>query len=186
MNYNNKYYFLSTDIFSTLRIYVFTTLFIISIFVVINLNIWLAVIATSSLLAIKLIFDIGYIYVDHYTNKIIIRNLFRNISIKNIQPIEYWWNYDFQESDLENDQKSNSRSNKVIVNLVLKNDTKRIRFKESIRLDTRHPNDTIHLEKFNTKNTYTISIQRVDKLMTFLESNLKNDQFSIEDRYLKL
>ena len=153
--------------------------------VILTIDIWLAVITTSSLLVLKLIFDTGYIYVDNYTNRIIIKNLFRNISIQNIQPIEYWWNYDFQETDLENDQKSNSRSNKVIVNLVLKNDSKRIRFKESIRLDTRHPNDAIHLEKFNNQNTHTICIQRVDKLMIFLESNLKHDQYCIEDRYLK-
>lgn len=191
MTYNNKYYFIGTDLFSALRVYIFSVLILTSIIVlaITSLSIWYAFIFTTIILAIMLLLDTGSISVDGYGKKIIIKKLFSEISINNIDPFEYWWNYDFNTGSIEGDNEYNktggSRSNKIIVNLALKNQDKRIAFIESIALDTRHPNDAIYLEEFNNKSTHTIYIQRIDKLMLFLNSNLQNDYFFIDKHYIK-
>ena len=185
----NKYYFLCTDLFSTLRIFVFSTLIITSVLVVAKSNLWYAAIITTSILIVKLLWDFGYVSVDSSNKQIIVRKPFRKISITNIAPYEYWWNYEFLVGSIEGESDSNERwkstSNKVIVNLVLKNKNTSIAFNETIMLDTRHPNDAIYLEKSCEKNAHTVSIQRVDKLMKFLERHYPVDQFKIDDNYIQ-
>ena len=136
-----------------------------------------------------LLLDTGSISVDSNSKKIIIKKLFSEISINNIDPYEYWWNYDFNTGSIEGDNEYNktggSRSNKIIVNLVLKNQNKRITLIETISLDTRHPNDAIYLEEFNNKSTHTIYIQRIDRLMQFLEHHYFDGQFTIDENFLK-
>lgn len=183
----NKYYFLGTDLFSLLRVYVFSTLLLIAIFVVTATNIIIAPIITTLITAIKLASELGSIQVKNST-EILIKTVFHKTHIKDIKPFHYWWNYDFNTGSIDdisnNDKKWKSRSNKVIVNLILKNDNKNIHFKETITLDTRHPNDAIYLEEF--ENQYDIiPVQRIDKLMTFLNDNYIQDRFTINEKFRK-
>ena len=190
MTFNNKYYFIETDLFSALRVYIFSFLILTSIIVlaITSLSIGFAFIFTSTLLAILLFLDTGYIYIDS-DNKIIIKKLFSTRTISNIDHYEYWWNYDFNTGSIEGDNEFNktgkSRSNKIIVNLVLKNQTTRIAFIETIALDTRHPNDAIYLEEYNNISTHTIHVQRIDRLMKFLKLHCSEDQFIIEEGFRK-
>ncbi len=187
MNVSSKYYFLSTDLFAFVRVYVFATLLLVAIFVLTSTDISLAPILTSLFATLKLVSDFGYIQVNNFS-EILIRKFFRKTYIDNIDPYHYWWNYDFQMK-LNSDEKSNtpkweSRSNKVIVNLTLKNKDQRIQFKETITLDTRHPNDAIYLDKIKHEDTI-IPVQRVDKLMLFLKENYVKGQFKIAEEFDK-
>lgn len=189
MIYNNKYYFIETDLFSALRVYIFSFLFLTSIIVLVitSLSIWYAFIFTSIILAVILLLESGYISVDNYSKKITVKKLLSEISISNIDHYEYWWNYDFNTGSIEGDNEYNktggSKSNNIIVNLVLKNHNKRIAFIETIALDTRHPNDAIYLEQFNNKRSHTVYVQRIDWLMQFLDLNIPGGLFTIDENY---
>ena len=186
----NKYYFLGTDLFPTLRLYIYSTLILVSIFVFVHIDIRIAIAITSSILTLLLILDSGFVIVDIYNKNIVIKNIYGKIVMSSIDPYEFWWNYEFDHGKIIADHAAierrwKSRSNKVIVNLVLKNRTQRIRFKETIMLDTRHPNDAIYLEEYNNENTSIFYVQRIDKLMIYLQDNLKESEFTIDQKYRK-
>ena len=186
---DSKYFFLETDLFFTFRVFIISTLILVSVLIFTTLSLWYALAISTVALLFKLALDIGYISTESNINKITIRKLFKNVHINNTEPYEYWWNYGFQSGSIQEDlnlkNESNSRSNLVIVNLVLKNTNMRIAFKESIMLDTRHPNDAIYLEEFNTINHHVFCVQRVDKLMQFLETHLDQNQFAIQEDFIK-
>lgn len=191
MTINKKYYFIETDLFAALRFYIYATLILTSIIVLYfpTISLWMVLLLTSILLGFELLIDSGCVMVDEIQNDIIIRKLFLHASLNQIKSFEYWWNYDFhvgtKEENEEHDKKWTSRTNQVIVNLVLKNKNERIAFQETIRLDTRHPNDALHLEEFNNMSTHTFRIQRIDKLMQFLETYLPDQQWEIDGNFKK-
>lgn len=189
MTINNKYYFISTDLFHWFRLYLFLTLILIALCVVSSINISLSPLVTTLLFALKLLMDSGQITVINSTQLQINRTL-KSLSIINILPYKYWWNYDFNTGSPMDDTSENEawklRSNKVIVNLLLQNSDQKIHFKETIRLDTRHPNDAMHLEVFDNSSNNVIHIQRIDKLISFLKNAYNVGDFELHKDFKKI
>ncbi len=189
MTIKNKYYFLSLDLFIIFRIYIYVVIILTFILVLSSTSLLYAIAIPSIITACLLFASIGYIYIDHQNKEIKIWSNFDTQKVKYPLIYEYWWSYNFYTGSLEYvsdmERKDSARSNKVIANLVLKTDKSRIGFKETISLDTRHPNDAKYIQKPIVNCISIFTVQRVDKLMTFLDANLEKSQYRIDQEYIK-
>jgi len=177
-----KYYYLSIKTKPLITTWTAFGFMLTTIFLFQHITWWLAPIITAGLFLTYLLSRIGIVSViERGDDKLIeIRGFMYKYTIN--PPITYsaWWNYTF-------DQKSNdagdsvlrrirNASNDLNVNLHCEGSSVvTIGFTEKIYFDTRFPNEVLYESKAMDSH-YVIGVQRVDKLLTYLQKHLSDDE----------